>query len=252
MYHSLIVRAKYSSGHGTFTVYTWNEARTRTRNVVLVAVYVFVAFAGVVALLWLRSILGLAPEAMSLFVEEVLIILFVAEVGIIVAILIVLATSLWDSVKEQLPSPERNGKVSARVRKELPKTDQTSLANADYSEMTGPDNAEQDKLPTLADRSSHDPSAHGENRKASIEISSLARDELVDLLQEMDPYAFEKFIADLWECRGWNTRVTSEAGDRGIDVVANKDEIIPEKQLIQAKKICSRKQDREHRCAAVL
>lgn len=52
-------------------------------------------------------------------------------------------------------------------------------------------------------------------------------------LQQMDPYAFEQFVADVWTELGWNTRTVGEPGDRGIDVIATDGE---DKQLIQAKR----------------
>jgi len=53
-------------------------------------------------------------------------------------------------------------------------------------------------------------------------------------LHRMDPYDFEKFVGDVWELLGWNTRVVGEPGDRGIDVIATSDD--DEKQLIQVKR----------------
>ncbi len=52
-------------------------------------------------------------------------------------------------------------------------------------------------------------------------------------LQTMDPDGFERFVADVWEHLGWQTRVVGEPGDRGIDVVATDG---ADKQLIQAKR----------------
>ncbi|WP_246982081.1 restriction endonuclease [Halorientalis marina] len=52
-------------------------------------------------------------------------------------------------------------------------------------------------------------------------------------LQNMDPYEFEHFVADLWTYMDWNTKVVGEPGDKGIDVVATTPE---NKQLIQAKR----------------
>ena len=52
-------------------------------------------------------------------------------------------------------------------------------------------------------------------------------------LQRMDPYAFEAFVADVWEHLGWDTRTVGEPGDRGIDVIATDGDA---KQLIQAKR----------------
>lgn len=52
-------------------------------------------------------------------------------------------------------------------------------------------------------------------------------------LQQMDPYDFEKFVADVWTYLDWDTRVVGEPGDQGIDVIATDGE---DKQLIQAKR----------------
>lgn len=52
-------------------------------------------------------------------------------------------------------------------------------------------------------------------------------------LQQMDPYGFEQFVADVWEQLGWTTQTVGEPGDRGIDVIATDGQ---DKQLIQAKR----------------
>ena len=52
-------------------------------------------------------------------------------------------------------------------------------------------------------------------------------------LQQMDPYDFEAFVADVWTELGWRTRTVGKPGDRGIDVIATRGE---QKQLIQAKR----------------
>lgn len=52
----------------------------------------------------------------------------------------------------------------------------------------------------------------------------------------MDEYEFEELVADVWEAQGWNTEVTSGSGDRGIDVIAEKQGLVDEKMLIQAKR----------------
>jgi restriction system protein len=61
-----------------------------------------------------------------------------------------------------------------------------------------------------------------------------SRDYLRERLQQMDPAAFERFVADVWTYLGWDTRVVGEPGDRGIDVVATTKD--GDKQLIQAKR----------------
>ncbi len=41
-------------------------------------------------------------------------------------------------------------------------------------------------------------------------------------LREMDPYAFEHFVAELWSLYGWNAAVSQRAGDMGVDVDARR------------------------------
>lgn len=59
---------------------------------------------------------------------------------------------------------------------------------------------------------------------------------LIDVLRTMDDYDFEHFVAELWERRGWETTVSEQSGDRGIDVVATKSVPYEQKILIQAKR----------------
>lgn len=67
----------------------------------------------------------------------------------------------------------------------------------------------------------------------AIEHMTPSHEYLRHRLQRMDPYDFEKFVADVWTYLGWDTRVVGEPGDRGIDVIATDGE---DKQLIQAKR----------------
>lgn len=65
---------------------------------------------------------------------------------------------------------------------------------------------------------------------------SLELGRVLDKLRHMDEYEFEHLVAELWQMRGWATRVTSGSNDRGIDVVAEKSSPFYQKQLIQAKR----------------
>ncbi|SNR48026.1 restriction endonuclease [Halorubrum vacuolatum] len=60
--------------------------------------------------------------------------------------------------------------------------------------------------------------------------------ELKTVLQQMDPYDFEHFIADLWDRMGWQTEVSSAAMDEGVDVTARKQHPYEQTTLIQAKR----------------
>lgn len=65
---------------------------------------------------------------------------------------------------------------------------------------------------------------------------NVPRSELLTQLRALDEYEFEKLIADIWEYRGWDTTVTDQSRDGGIDVIARKDLPFDQKQLIQAKR----------------
>lgn len=56
------------------------------------------------------------------------------------------------------------------------------------------------------------------------------------VLQQMDPYAFEHLVADLWERMGWTTHVPSQGRDEGVDVIAKKSMPYDQTTLIQAKR----------------
>lgn len=55
-------------------------------------------------------------------------------------------------------------------------------------------------------------------------------------LQQMDEYEFERLVGNLWTEQGWDTTVTQGSSDRGVDVVAVKEDPFKQRQLIQAKR----------------
>jgi len=61
----------------------------------------------------------------------------------------------------------------------------------------------------------------------------LSKQPVLQKTRGVDPYEFERFVAEIWENRGFNTTVRDGSGDRGIDVVA---ESRDEKILIQVKR----------------
>lgn len=64
----------------------------------------------------------------------------------------------------------------------------------------------------------------------------VARNEALSRLRRMDPYEFERFVAELWNQHGYSTRVRKGSGDRGIDIVATKRNPTQRKELIQVKR----------------
>lgn len=61
-------------------------------------------------------------------------------------------------------------------------------------------------------------------------------DEFLQWIRQIEPHDFEYFIADLWEEMGWETRVTNQSGDRGIDVIASREHPFDQTVVIQAKR----------------
>jgi len=56
-------------------------------------------------------------------------------------------------------------------------------------------------------------------------------------MQQIDPYEFENFVAEVWDGRGWETEVSQGSNDMGVDVVAKKsDGLMEQKAVIQAKR----------------
>lgn len=66
--------------------------------------------------------------------------------------------------------------------------------------------------------------------------TELSPREIQRQLQQIDPYEFEKLVADVWEAEGYTTTVRQQSGDRGIDVEAVKQQPFQQKVLIQAKR----------------
>lgn len=71
---------------------------------------------------------------------------------------------------------------------------------------------------------------------AKLSDSSPTYNSLKEQLQAMDNYDFEHFVADLWEQQGWEATVSQASVDAGIDVIAEKDDLVKQKQVIQAKR----------------
>ncbi|WP_256299920.1 restriction endonuclease [Haloarchaeobius salinus] len=69
-----------------------------------------------------------------------------------------------------------------------------------------------------------------------MNLGGLSETNLSDLLQSMDPYKFEKLVAELWGELGYTATVTSGSGDRGIDIEARKEDPFHRLQLIQVKR----------------
>lgn len=75
-----------------------------------------------------------------------------------------------------------------------------------------------------------------QNKKKSTQDDKSTSETKLSTLQGMDEYDFEHMISDIWVEKGWTTEVTSESGDRGIDIKAMKDDPFQQLQYIQAKR----------------
>lgn len=82
----------------------------------------------------------------------------------------------------------------------------------------------------------HEPRINVETRVSSGDRSVTVDTDLKRALQGMDDYDFEHFVADLWERMGWETEVSTQSADRGVDVIATRRSPYEEKALIQAKR----------------
>lgn len=61
-------------------------------------------------------------------------------------------------------------------------------------------------------------------------------DTILSKLRQIHPTdGFEPFIADLWGRQGWQTKVTKNSKDRGVDVIAEKESPVSRRQVIQTK-----------------
>ena len=97
-------------------------------------------------------------------------------------------------------------------------------------------------------QSQSSPSSHASSGSSSVQEllnhpNMPANGETVDspaqlqaVLQQMDAYEFEYFVADLWTQMGWETEVSSAAGDKGVDVIARQSMPYDQLLLIQAKR----------------
>ena len=73
--------------------------------------------------------------------------------------------------------------------------------------------------------------------QAIEEQNSALRQEVLDRLREVDPYYFEKIIADLLEIMGYGiAEVTQRSSDGGIDAIVNEDKLGLSKIYAQAKR----------------
>jgi hypothetical protein len=65
------------------------------------------------------------------------------------------------------------------------------------------------------------------------------REKILNRMQNVEPSKFEELVADLWEYMGYETTVTKNSSDRGLDVIATREFPYEEKNLIQAKRYSS-------------
>lgn len=62
---------------------------------------------------------------------------------------------------------------------------------------------------------------------------------ILQLCREIDPYEFEKLVAEIWRNYGYDCEVTSGSGDKGIDIIATRSAPVSEVNIIQAKRYSS-------------
>jgi len=62
-----------------------------------------------------------------------------------------------------------------------------------------------------------------EDEPSATRVETYTRDFVADILQKMDPYRFEEFIAGVLTAMGYHVDVTQQSGDGGVDVIASRD-----------------------------
>lgn len=62
------------------------------------------------------------------------------------------------------------------------------------------------------------------------------RERLRERLYDVDPFAFEEFLAELWAAEGWETTVTQDSDDMGVDVVAERSGTVDQRLVVQVKR----------------
>jgi hypothetical protein len=62
------------------------------------------------------------------------------------------------------------------------------------------------------------------------------RERLRERLYDVDPFAFEEFVAELWAAEGWETTVTQGSADMGVDVVAERSGTVDQRLVVQVKR----------------
>ncbi|GAB7090262.1 hypothetical protein JCM18237_05330 [Halorubrum luteum] len=115
------------------------------------------------------------------------------------------------------------------VYRHLRKAMRDSGSNDD-SQPVEPDKAVEERGPEAVS-SNMDPSAFPADGTTIDDPAQLK-----SVLQQMDAYDFEHFVADIWERLGWKTEVSAEAADKGVDVIARKQRPYEQTTLIQAKR----------------
>jgi HJR/Mrr/RecB family endonuclease len=65
----------------------------------------------------------------------------------------------------------------------------------------------------------------------------LSESHVLTQIRKIDPYEFEEFVAKIWEKQGWDAEATTGSADRGVDVVATKEDTFEKRRhLIQVKR----------------
>ena len=113
------------------------------------------------------------------------------------------------------------------VYRQLRKAMRSSDSDSD-SQPVEPDKAIEERGPSAVDFDGDQFPADGQPIESP--------EQLKHVLRQMDAYDFEHFVADLWERMGWETEVSAEAADKGVDVIAKKQTPYEQTALIQAKR----------------
>jgi HJR/Mrr/RecB family endonuclease/tetrahydromethanopterin S-methyltransferase subunit G len=169
--------------------------------------------------------------------------------------------SQLDSVKDQFPQFSDSEKVQnilnsinqkkrkthkqqfnqeiSSVKSELSQVD-IFITDAEYhqaQELRDEISSEISSLKQQASQDGLDNHAEKLKRLKKESDNRLSKSNVLTQLRRMDAYEFEELVAKIWEKQGWDAEVTSKSTDRGVDIIAIKQELVEKhRHLIQAKK----------------
>ena len=147
-----------------------------------------------------------------------------------------------EEIKQEVEDQKHKGKFREEIRSirsELSEVDSLAL-DADFQQAKQLLNAANSDIVQLRQEFKQSKFGGFESEIQQLEKWSdnqLSKPNVLGQLREMDPYEFEELVAKIWETQGWDAEVTSGSTDKGVDIVATKEDTFEKRRhLIQVKR----------------